>query len=844
MPKLMKKVKSLILHHNLPNHGYSLVFLSMMVILCLISCRHSPKHRKVGGAKTVEVRETAVPELMANLPNPAYAMPIAPPTVTRFPHLAAHVGQMVLGDDRFQVILAGLAPEPGMSPWQPAILEMFERVAGGWKPLTPTGPIDLYLIRQFRKTQNPFYYMVGFDSQVSDGEASLIFRLATGRSEDPPLTLSYSLRRGQSYVRLRLEADKKLAVNEARELRWRLRLRPRRGSSLITNEPTRIHHPRALTRYYGPESVSLVSHSHATITEDQEDINFTPLSPKDGAWGGVVDLFIGREGAENFPHYFISLNRCRKSSQTELLDTRSQESCINQERGRRLTLAATTEPAALKRIPRSVYLLGADGLRYAYVPLLPEAESSVLISPRLPLRIAETTAQGIREIPLPKMKAGKAGLLITMTPRATAVLRLTMANSESLMPALLEIRSEDPDINWTPYLAENDQQLGVSPHGILVRSWPIQVTLPPGRYKVSLFRGDVGRFCGSEEILLAGTQNELTCAPPNAATHRSIPSVVWADLGQASGGRDIQDFQGLLGADVFTIDGPTFSQMPVAEINAHLILIPTLEVRDPNLGVALRAFGVTEGLIKEWNEYNIVGKTEPLLRFAQFMKSRGGGRFIELTCPDPAMSVEDYRRLVFKLDPHALQIFGCGSPSQQRRYLLMMAMIHQGRKQPVHITTAPVARGEFFRYSYLPQIALDHAGLGEGHRSVEGVLHSLRDGRFAVAAGLAMTVKPSAGQTSLIAPDGGSLRLRVGLRGRPGVRPHKILVFSETSLLFARTLPAMKKDGKLNVALAIPRKNPEFQWLRVEIRDAKEVVLATTNFLPLKEQKIPEKEKP
>lgn len=60
------------------------------------------------------------------------AEPITPELVKKYPHLKDHLGQIILGNNKVHVILAGVSPFPAKSPWQPTILDTYRIKGGIW----------------------------------------------------------------------------------------------------------------------------------------------------------------------------------------------------------------------------------------------------------------------------------------------------------------------------------------------------------------------------------------------------------------------------------------------------------------------------------------------------------------------------------------------------------------------------------------------------------------------------------------------------------------------------------------------------------------------------------------
>ena len=805
-----------------------LVIVTALCAACTTSGSQQPAAEDAGPAPAAAT-EPATPD-----PRPRpYGEPVSPRTVQRFPHLQHHLGQILIGNELVQAVLAGVPPDPGEQPWKESLLEMFYREGETWRRLGPLNGIDLRIQPEGRKRQ--VFYAIGLDAWSNDKEATVLLILSPRATRGMQTRITWSIRPGQPIIRQRFE-DFISPTRATRRLRMDMRLRLAGGQQLPTGESDG---QTGLALYRSADFLGIASLSNMDIRQDPGGPVLAPRTDLAGGRPGF-NYYIGRQGAAHWPAAVAAIRHCRQKIRTKASLYANQLKCRQDYQPVRVTINAP--PAGDQDQPslRLLYVHGEDHRRYGILPVYTGESLTLLAGYRQGYRLLEPTLRGnVERAAFSMEEDGRSSLSLPAFEAARVEIHHAGdGEEESQAPAVLTLQDlGDPAgraiLTEPGTTASGDPVL--SANSLLVRQWPLSLRMPEGQYNISLSRGHRGRFCRFMIRAEAGVQTSHSCQDRLLASD-PVQHSLTADLAAKQIELQPEELQNLLGIR-FISTTPDNHQDRSA--------VPVYRIHDKNQGMSMAVYPFSPALEEKWENTESDFRGSRLQRLAAFTREFAPASLVELECPDRGISPEDFRRQIIKTDPDAVQIYGCGSRERQQRLAGIVGILHAKRKNRLLITPASGLGNGYTGSWHFPQMAF---AKGESPAS-ENLPHLVKSGRYSLSSGA--TIAPGKGHTSRVSRSGKRWLLPLHLEFFPDTAPMELLIDDGTRVLHRQLLKSPGQQLDLQVEF---KAHTRSRWVRVVLRGhdtssggiAKgqlqgsappTVVLAATNYIPLREEK-------
>lgn len=762
---------------------------------------------------------------------PPLAEPISPEIVAQFPHLEQQIGQILLGNSQVQVVLSGIPPIPSGNPWQPAILETFQRREGRWEKFGGLGPMELRL-----SNGREHFTAIGLDTTVTSHRASVTFVLAGKDSQGSKAKLVYHLAAHEPAMQMLFEDFLSSKNTTNRSWDWRLRFRPNAGQiHLIPERNGKPRWNRGVMHVLGDEVISMVGFGPLESNDLEGEVIFGP--PRGQAYKPGVEFFIGGDSAGRVPFKIVTTEACYQQllkkgevSHSPLID------CRLKARPGFLKLALFPEDNPIALYPRLIFFRDQDNRMVGTIPGVPGKDYQVFMSQQDIYRIIEVNEQGEQrraEFTLNENQVGK----LTLAPRKPSQLRVELSSPTGRLnvPAIMEIvNANEPRAIPVGMYAPRDATLEpLSSYTLLVKKWPVSLLLPAAKYQVSVYRGHMGTFCRNNVSLAAVTRQQIDCRVNTRQEKEQLKNAITADFATNIAVQSPSMLADVLGVRMLSND-PLSPQ----EAQSGLGFLPILDVHDPMLGAHVRLFGMTPALVSAWRQYQEKAKGSIAKQAMAFAREQSSPLITELSCPGTGMNVEDYVRLADQLKPDVLQVFGCGSDSHQERLLRQISANLKKDRPP--LLGAASFQQSYFRDFHFASWAFptEKLTLNDKPLAADEVLRLIRNGDYSLSAGGYVALLPPE-KTPTGKPAKGPIQLQVKVETLPGSTPTRVILWGENEILQETKWDAT--GGREQTIRFQLKTRPRRKWLRVELREqdetlakqGSEIVLATSNFIPL-----------
>ncbi len=743
----------------------------------------------------------AAPEVKAA---EAYAEPISPQTVARFPHLKVYQGHLLLGGVNLQVVLAGVPAKEVGPGWQTALLAVFERRDGAFRRSAALATLDL------SPAGEQVLFPVGVDLGAEKA-AKLAFVTQVYGATDPKTskqTMTWRLDAEQGTLAV-VMADFGSAGTKSPKggHKWRIRLTGRHAES-VTGKNYWIRAADADVASFLPyRQMSSNLLPEGLILEQAAG----EAPPVDG-----FELLLGRDATGRTLVRAANLEDCLHGTQRPRKPLKEEAklpwllSC--QTSLAKTTLRLTSAPGETGAVVRPLYVFSSDGLPVLYTALEGSKDTVDVLLPNT----GETTYQVAdtrygRQLPGSGVIAPDGRVVAVEVPIPdSGLLRLSPGGSKA--SAILSVtrldRSGGVDAGIVA-AGDGDSHLRIAANRLLIRSWPADLELEAGGYELSLSRGGEGRICTVRAVVQRQRRVVLGCGEKAAPTPKEAVERTWIDLAAAEGsGLPLQSLKQALGVDLLA--------EPVDETGGRAGPLRVLRAEDEATGTVLSFVPATSVLAGRWERQKKTPSAQDLAaRFVRLVRGEGGQGLVELGCPAPGTSAFDYELLVQRLQPDAVRLFGCEGESKAGEWLALYDRLAAARRVPYLLTSESGLRATSGR---APRILLRMSPKALQQKP-ETAVNALLEGAYEVSAGggVTLTKVTRTPKTGMVAD--------VAYEATDGL-PTVLALYGDKGLIKEEKISAAK--GSISVALH----KLETGWLRAELRNDGGVI-ATTTAMPL-----------
>lgn len=763
---------------------------------------------------------------------PPLAEPISPETVAQYPHLEPQIGQILLGNSQVQVVLSGIPPVPSTDPWQPAVLQTFQKRDGRWEKFGGLGPMDLRL-----SNGRDHFTAIGLDTTITSHRASVTFVLAGKDSQGTKAKLVYHLAAHEPAMQMLFEDFLSSKNPSNRSWDWRLRFRPNAGQiHLIPERRGKPQWHRGVTHVLGDEVISMVGFGPLESGDPHEDeVIFAP--PRGQAYKPGVEFFIGGDSAGRVPFKVVTTEACYQQllkkgevSHGPLID------CRLKARPGFLKLALFPEDSPIASYPRLIFFRDQDNRMVGVIPGVAGKDYQVFMSQQDIYRVIEINEQGEQrraEFTLNENQVGK----LTLAPRKPSQLRIELSSPTARLnvPAVMEIvnANEPRAIPVGKYAPQDATLESLSSYTLLVKKWPVSLLLPAAKYQVSVYRGSMGTICKKNISLAAVTRQQIDCRVDTQQEKEQLKNAITADFATQIAGQS----PGML-ADVLGVRMLSTDPFRAPDTQTHLGFLPILNVHDAMLGAHIRLFGMTPALVNAWRQYQEKAKGPLAKQVMAFAREQSPPLLTELSCPGTGINREDYVRLADQLKPDVVQVFGCGSNTHQER-LLQQIGANLKKDRPPLLGAASFQQSYFRNFHFATwAFPTEKLSLTSKPLAPDEILRLIQKGEYSLSAGGYVAFLPLE-KTPAKKPSKGPIQLQAKAEVLPGTTPTRVILWGENEILQEiKWDPAGGREQTVRFQL---KTRPRRKWLRVELRgqdealakQGSEIVLATSNFMPI-----------
>ncbi len=706
------------------------------------------------------------------------------------PHLRAHQGQIVLGQNQLQVVASSVPPLSGGSIFYPVLRAVYKATGKTWQQQTWLPPLEINISTAGGETLP----LIGQDLETPGGVPHLISYFRASNSELGQVRLDMEWLEGSPLLKFSLTQ-----VGGSETLRWKLRMASGYGEEHLI--PADQDRAAGLTISLFPEVFTILSQTPFAVKSDARHTTLA-AAPAPTLNSSFV-LLLGREEALQQAYLVAQLQQCK--SDCWKLPTRAETWHI-------LLPTRRPLPRADKRLFQSLFVHDAKG-GFVSTLLIFEGEP---LKWQLPLEknweVLYPDEQGI----LQKLAFDEDTHSAQLPALALGSVQVELKPGR---PGFVEIRDavRRSSVAWARHLAPRPNDL-VNAHTFLQKYWPLQAQLPAGDYQLQI-RDGMQQLCVQSFTILPGRHQTIRCNADDPRPELSLRAHL-------------------------SLDGNTSDEMlKAAQIQAvgRLVRagkddgfapheIPMLMAEDPNLGLSLRAFPADETLRKKWLAVKPKDHDALLPAFAKFAQDQDPPLQVLLDCPTAGFQFEDYRWLALTIEPDVMEVLGCQQPDLVEKLLQVAHKLQQKSGHSIKFAAAAPFRGSDADSDFLPALYIQQP---------DNLISALRNGDYSLGLRSEIAVSgplPTAGDLN---PQNLTVQIRsYDLKDQAGL----IRVYDQYGLLAEQTLSATReREHKLPFSL---RLRPGSRYLRLELLgqgspDGKKegltqpFLLATSNFLSL-----------
>ena len=714
----------------------------------------------------------------------------------QFPHLRRHQGQVLLTRNDLQLIVSGPGPLASTPGFMPLWSKFYRQIGKTWQAQTWLSLPELSI----RTADGTPLELIGQDIETANARTQLVATYRTREQQQAQARVTLRLRPESNVLEVRVQSSTPQA------LEWDLRLQRGTGEAHVI--PLEQESLVGISMSLLPDLMSVIS--SAPLEDASDGIYHLVRTAKPSRTSRFFILF-GPEAATYQARLVEQAMQCPRDEEAQT--TACLDRTWQRVRPWTVQLPIRNTPAKGERkFMQSLYLHTKEGAFRALVPIWEGEQLRLVRTEKETLEALYPDSEGVlrhqafddedKVVQLPALQRGV--LSIELSPPG---------------PAFIEVRDavHRNGVSLSAWLQHRASDF-LSPHAFLQKQWPAQIQLPAGDYRIQVFRGEA-RLCQQMVTIRPERKQQLRCQA-EGPTWSHGPRLNLAIDAQSSA-PEFYSAASIQKAIQLTPDDPSQDKG-----------LTMLEATDPDLGLSLRAFPVTEAMRSKWQNFRGRHGAPSLQEFATFVRQQSQPPLLSLECPPPGFPLDENQWLALQLAPDVLEVFGCQQAELAPRFMAIAQLLQKKSPSPVRIAAAAPNRSYFTLYGGIPALTLYDRPPETG--SEDFLVQSLKQGAFSAGLRTSLRLVPEGLQRQ-----GVQSTLELNISSLDLLESPAILrIYDQTSLLGEQTLPKAKTQEQ---TLKVPvRLATDSKWLRLELvsrergdAEAVALLLATTNFIAL-----------
>jgi len=701
------------------------------------------------------------------------------------PHLRAHQGQIVLGQDQLQIVASSVPPLSGGSIFYPLLSAVYRATGKTWQQQTWQPQLEINI----SAVSGESLPLIGQDIELHNSQPQLIsyFRSSNADLGQARLAMEWF---GESPL-LKISLTQQ---GGSTPLQWKLRMTTGFGEEHLI--PLDQDHFAGMTISLFPEVFTVLSQTPLTIKTEKRQTILTAAATT--TLNSTFVLLMDRLAVLQQPSLVAQLKQCRGDCLRPPIGGETWQVQLPWRR---------PLPKADKRLFQSLFVHDAKG---GFVSTLPIFEGEQLkwdLPLDQKLQVLYPDNQGI----LQDLDFDEDTRSAQLPPLAMGSLAVHLKPGR---PGFVEIRDavRKSSVAWAKQLAHRPADI-LNAHSFLQKNWPLNAHLPAGDYQLQILDG-MQRLCVQRFTILPGRHQVITCTSEDPKPELSLRANLSLDSSTSDEMLEAANFQAIGRLVRAGKEDPGNAQE-----------IPMIMAEDQNLGLSLRAFPADEQMRKNWMAAKPKDNVALLPAFAKFAQQQDPPLQLLLECPDAGFQFEDYRWLALTLAPDIIEVFGC-QQNLVEAFLQVAHKLQQKSSQPIKLAAGVPFWGLGLDSDFIPALYIPEP---------ENLINALRNGEYSLGLRSEIVIPGPLPLRGALGPQAVMVRIRsYDLKNRGGW----IRIHDQHGLLAEQALaPSREAEQNLRVPL---RLRASSRFLRFELHaDRKEdgltqpFLLATSNFLGL-----------
>ena len=756
-------------------------------------------------ASVIKSRDTAPkrPDLLA------YAEPITPNTIRRFPHLEEFQGDLIIGNKFSQVIIPGVSTDSKKEQWHRLVIAVFDW-EGQWQENRSIGTISI--LPPDISGQKMQLTAVNFKSLLSQEDAKIQLLFSANKHRRKFVELSMS------------NIDPKMQLmflenNFMPSNAWPVQITEQQGDILFDAHVGKTGQHNRMSSYIDTSILTMFSYTPFVKESLPRKMILSPQSMKKKSSYGLqgYELWFGRASIEKVVLREEVLNRCKFDASKQ---SKTFERCAQNIATATLKINLSGIDQGQDEIAYPLHITASDYEPIAYIPLFSGASQTI----RIPANkvygfISSRFGKSIQEIK-PVSLAKNEEKTLSIPPRLLSKLTISVENER--IPGVVQFSNLDITRNGRSLLTTSKSGGAeiISANKVLVSTWPLVIDIIEGSYNINVYRKRGESLCDMNISIVANQISSMHCEELKTA-EKEVADGVNVDLRDNSSGFMKDNIRKLQGKTWFAGKSNTLEDE-----------IPMDAAKDANLGIELRWIGASgKQDLREVAKFK-----NNLEKYREKVAEVDGA--VELGCPTPGMTAFEYQNLIEKLHPNFVRIFGCANVYDQENFLASVGTATANLNKRILISAAGNSSnyGSGLNYSFLRLF-------NDDDDTPQEVVKKLVAGEYSIANGAFVKLE----NIEWIDPKTLELSLNVTLENQNSL--DHIIVYSETGNAYPLTIDAnVVNEGPFKLKAKWLASD---KFLRAEARGTlggeikKSVVtpvirthLGTTNFVPVPEPKL------
>jgi hypothetical protein len=765
-------------------------------------------------------------------------------------------------------------------PWHPLLLASFTRAGKDLVKLAPFG--QLWILAQDRGQRN-FNLKDSKRNLANDDQLSIDHLFVAEDGTERVVRMVFSAKEN----RLRLLFLERGERGESfAPLGWPVKFVETIGSTITGPQEVtaRFRGSLYVQCYLDNQVFGFVSSRPFDVKEQSGDIKMTfdSYSENTARRPEIFDIFFGSRASSILLAESRSLFECihgssgvdfRSKSVTDALTALSD--CQRNRSSSFLTLGSREASLQHGTIPYPLYIFNQRKKSLLYLALkpgsafrlpLPRDDLIYLSSQRSGTSwdnrafAGKLTVKGLETLQKPKSRSEDSTVVIN--PRAVPIdnsIDVTIParrqaeieiHPATLTPSILMVEALDaPRGSDSRVISASGEEIQRLSRNTFLSRGKVRLTLFAGRYRALLITTRTGIVCDLPINARYGRKRKHRCPKSQTTVQSAASQYVSGNLGPIMGMKE----ELLLGAtgSLFWSEHDSDLSKEVKAKKSYQELSPKNSQSSLNIVTTPVEIG-DRPILRVWHDAKDKDAIQKRLpdsgpQDLQKLKLDFPNSIVELMCISPGMNLQEFRQILNRWQPDAIQVFGCGQGELQDSLLNLVADFH--RRSDRQLLLTPVGWFDTWAWNgFIPQMKLKPRHVSP--LNSDNWWKAVHSGDFSLSAGAliesiaARRIIPDTLPSDGLKPI--TVELAITLSHLPHFKPRVLLIYSEFELVKKKLLFDLVADGTqiiTNLSMSADTK-----WIQVVVRGSgmgqsvsqlfsrgSGYLMAASNFLPVAE---------